>query len=317
MDYDFSELPNELQREYMLYLPVTDIANYCNTNLIINEICKDDYFWYLKLQKDFPEISQYKPEDITYQQQYLDLLSITDPDIAAEKGRLDILTYLYSQRKRPNIKSVFSASKNGNINLLEWLENYGIFSKKDEKRSFNSHEMFRFGRNFADTAAETGHINVLEWLEKRGYILDQIVANFAAAGGRIDILDWLEKREIIPNHHGLSNAAIRGHIDVLEWFVKHGIYAYQDIISTINTLRIDILEWLEKHIQLPYQQIADNALQYGMIKILDWVEKRGFLPSQQVINDALIYEREETVEWLRKRNLYSTLLPRRISINKL
>jgi len=101
MSYDFSELPEEIQRLYLLKLPVPDIANYCAVNPSVHKICADDYFWLLKVDHDFPGISQYKPENITYQQQFLDLLRITDPNEAAKEGRKDILVYLESQGKVP------------------------------------------------------------------------------------------------------------------------------------------------------------------------------------------------------------------------
>jgi len=75
---------------YLLYLPVTDIANYCKVSTSATNICIDDSFWHSKLDHDFPKISQYKPTNITYQQQFLDLLRITDANEAAEKGRMDI-----------------------------------------------------------------------------------------------------------------------------------------------------------------------------------------------------------------------------------
>lgn len=56
---NFSTLPREMQQEFMLYLPISDIANYCFTSKAAIDICTDDYFWVLKMNHDFPGISQY------------------------------------------------------------------------------------------------------------------------------------------------------------------------------------------------------------------------------------------------------------------
>jgi len=125
MEYDFSELPEEIQRLYLLKLPVKDIANYCAVNPSVHKICVDDYFWLLKVDHDF-HVYEYKPKDITYQQQFLDLLSITDPNIAAERGRMDILLYLESQGKLPNKIGANLAVANNHIAVVNWLETKGI-----------------------------------------------------------------------------------------------------------------------------------------------------------------------------------------------
>jgi len=125
IQYDFSTLPMEMQQEYMLYLPITDIANYCSINPHVANICRDDYFWYKKVNHDF-NVAKYKPEDITYQQQFLDLLSIKDPNTAAKDGRMDILLYLESKGKLPNHNGYIAAIKNGHVNVLEWLKSKDI-----------------------------------------------------------------------------------------------------------------------------------------------------------------------------------------------
>jgi len=152
MEYDFSTLPVEMQREYMLYLPVTDIANYCTTNFTVKEICMDDYFWLLKVNHDFPGVSRYKPKDITYQQQFLDLLDNMHPIVATIGDRIDILEWLYSKGIRPTQETIAIAATYERINVLEWLYSKGIHPTQVN----------------ADIAMGYRQVNVLKWLADKG-----------------------------------------------------------------------------------------------------------------------------------------------------
>ena len=71
MNPDFSLLPYEVQFNYLLYLPLVDISDYCSVNNDVKAICIDDYFWKAKMDHDFPGVSEYK-------QEYLDLIAIPE-----------------------------------------------------------------------------------------------------------------------------------------------------------------------------------------------------------------------------------------------
>jgi len=183
MNPDFSELPYEIQFNYLLYLPVTDIANYCKVSTHATNICTDDSFWKAKIDHDFPTISQYKPEGITYQQQFLDLLHDNSVRKATKEGRLDILLYLMSQGKFPGQVDAIFAAKNGHINILNMLESYKIYPTIVG----------------ADWAAMNGKVNSLEWLEARGILPHQRVVNYFVSQKHPDVLQWLSTRKLVPN----------------------------------------------------------------------------------------------------------------------
>ena len=83
----------ELNWEILLDLDYQALARACQVNKKINKICQDDRFWKEKVRRDFG-VDQYKPEEITYQQQYRELIEAKDYISAIQKGRSDVLIAL-------------------------------------------------------------------------------------------------------------------------------------------------------------------------------------------------------------------------------
>jgi len=222
VQYDFSTLPYEVQFNYLLYLPVTDIANYCATSPHATNICIDDVFWKAKMDHDFPGISQYKPKDITYQQQFLDTVQVNH----------QIIKYLNPKRNRPMpIKHTFinSLVQRGRLDLLLVMEAQGYVP--------DEHGM--------DFAAENGSIDILEWLETKNVRPTISTANAAASEGQIKVLEWLKERNILPGVVGADSAAYHGYINVLNWLGQWGIYpsrALSNRTAIIN--QPEVMAWL-------------------------------------------------------------------------
>jgi len=292
MEYDFSQLPEEIQRLYLLKLPVTDIANYCAVNPSVNKICTDDYFWLLKVDYDF-HVHEYKPKDITYQQQFLDLLSITDPNEAAKQGRLDILMYLESQDKLPGEQGLINTIINGHLNVLKWLVG-------KTRILFPTQSIVTF-------ASANGHINILEWLGSKGIPFYLKGANSAAENGHINVLDWLEQRGVLPDKFTIARVAKNGHVNVLDWLEARNILPSNNIGYIENT---DVLDWLEQRQLLPRITYAwqtnsiATAIQHGNLSRLQWLERRGIQPTKYVANIAVEFGRIEILEWLKERNVF-------------
>jgi len=326
IQYDFSELPVELQRLYLLKLPVPDIANYCAVNPSVHKICVDDYFWLLKVEHDFPGISQYKPENITYQQQFLDLLRITDPHDAAKEGRLDILIYLDSLGKLPDRES--DTAENGHLDVLKWLKTKGIYYIETivTSASKGGHinilewvgpEGLPYYRDGGIWAAQKGQVDVLDWYETQGILPDVEIANEAAGKGHINVLNWLEQRRIFPTVIGANWAAKEGYIDVLNWLEARRIFPNNpnDIVIRGN---INVLEWLAQREILPNVDGANSAARLRFIKILELLEKRRIFPSTRGANNVIFKWNEkdrkrgppsdgsslDVLNWLYSRNIY-------------
>jgi len=212
--HDFSTLPVEMQREYMLYLPVTDIANYCAVNPSVHKICTDDYFWLLKVDHDF-HVYEYKPEGITYQEQFLDLLASNSINGAAIQGRLDVMIYLTSQGAVPDKKTSNFATRWNRVNVREWLKQKGLNPDRDD----------------AKTAIVYGSIDILNWLESNDVLPTIKTLNNAMMSANATLptkfirgLEWAESRGIIGDSHTAKLALQYGLHDIVKWFAARGIF---------------------------------------------------------------------------------------------
>jgi len=275
MAYDFSTLPYETQFNYLLYLPVTDIANYCSVNPHVANICTDDYFWQQKMDHDFPEISQYKPEDITYQQELFDLISMS-PNTGAEKGRWDVLLYLESQGKLPDHDGYVAAIKNGYVDVLEWLKSKNINSIPKNRFLVQNNPRVRQEANYA---AMYGQVKVLDWLAQQGIFPDEDAIDNAVMYGHINVLEWLEQHEITPQTRpptiAFNKAVEKGYLDVLKWLAKYNI--------------------------LPNDLGVALAAKKNQIDILEWLSTKGIYPQMSYLD--LKYLKPETIQWLKSKNL--------------
>lgn len=51
-------LPQAIDYEILLNLPLNDLVNYCRKNLQATQICKSDYFWIQKFEREYPNIAR-------------------------------------------------------------------------------------------------------------------------------------------------------------------------------------------------------------------------------------------------------------------
>ena len=60
MEANFENLPADLQRQISLDLEPYELIRLCSTNKIFNKnICNNDDFWRLKIERDFPILYNY------------------------------------------------------------------------------------------------------------------------------------------------------------------------------------------------------------------------------------------------------------------
>ena len=221
----------ELNWEILLDLDYQALARACQVNKEINKICQDDRFWRDKVRKDFG-VEKYKPEEITYRQQYRDLIETNDPDPAAEEGRLDELIVLVARNIFPIQVTADLAASSGNQRVLEWLAERNILPTE----------------NSANAAAYSGHLQVLVWLAARNILPTQDGADWAARNGHLQVLEWLAARNILPTREGADLAARRGRFQVLERLVTKNILPTREAANYAAAHgQQEILEWLSAH----------------------------------------------------------------------
>src|SRR5665648_1245204 len=102
----FSQLPLERVVDILLDLDDSSLGRTCQTDAYVNSICRDDWFWRLKVERRFgTNVSQHKPQIETFFQQYRYLLRTGDPNEESQDGRLDALIVLDQRGVRPNAVS--------------------------------------------------------------------------------------------------------------------------------------------------------------------------------------------------------------------
>ncbi len=67
------ELPMDVLREIGVKLPNRDLSRLCRTSRKWAMVCRDDYFWRLRVQRYYPRQEAYKPEGMTWVEFYRQL----------------------------------------------------------------------------------------------------------------------------------------------------------------------------------------------------------------------------------------------------
>ena len=194
----------ELLLNKMLFMDYKTLTDFCSTNTAFSIACQDDYFWKMKVERDFGMVTQYKPNNITYRQQYKELMNATDPDKAAGDGRMDLLINFARKDLHPMKGGANLAAENGHLDVLKWLvETFRVYPDIDG----------------ALKAAEKGRLDVLQWMAgiEDGYI-DEEVVNMAAEYGHLDIVKWIaSSKGLYPDEEGIMRAAASGHVELINW----------------------------------------------------------------------------------------------------
>ena len=122
---DFSSLPYELQFSYLLDLPLSAIASYCRSNKYASAICSDDGFWKYKVDQD-SGLGIYKPEGITYRQQYMDLMNLPSLENSIKNRRLDLVIQNIHNWNFPRAKEAKLADELGYTEIRDYLISRGV-----------------------------------------------------------------------------------------------------------------------------------------------------------------------------------------------
>jgi hypothetical protein len=337
-----SSLPTypEITSQILLSLPYKDLISACLTNKDFNKVCQDEYFWKLKVERDYGMLTQYKPTDITYSQQYIDLLDAKDPhpkpisdaarkdqlelsrllaqggfngmmvvnldqqnaNEAARNGRLDILQWLSQHNIYPDRAGTHYAAVRGHLEVLKWLAQMGKFSPTQKT---------------ANDAASYGQLEVLKLLAQHNTYPNEDGANKAAHNSYLEILQWMAKaRNLYPNQIGIDNAAARGHLKVLQWLAQtknarpnQNVYPSQEGVNFVAFFgHLEVLKWLAQQNIYPDQNGANNAAKNGYLEILKWLAQippNGIYPDGDGANFAAEYGHLEVLKWLaQQRNIY-------------
>jgi hypothetical protein len=198
-----SEIP-EIIYDIILNLDYKTILSLGSTNKNFNLLCSNHHLWFKLLKRDFPIVLSYKPDNISYQQMYKNLISNPNMEYAAVYGDLYILVWLIERGQKPNHDLVMIASGCGHLHILKWLNQKGILKTI-------------FGLEWAaDWAADKGHLEILIWFKEQNILPTSFGADGAASNGNIKILLWLKDQGIFPTNYGLTRALENGHTNLIK-----------------------------------------------------------------------------------------------------
>lgn len=128
---------------------------------------------------------------------------------AAEKGRLDILSWVHETGVPCycTTEAMDQAAANGHLAVVRWLH--------ENRTEGGTCEAM-------DLAAGGGHLEIVKWLhENRKEGCSERATEDAAEGGHLHVLRWLHSNELLlPSCWALSCAAENGHLPVVRWLFE-------------------------------------------------------------------------------------------------
>jgi len=270
----------ELDFEILLNMDLPELLNMCQSNLYLNSICNNDYFWQMKVAQDYgEEIVTMKPAHETYQGQYVRIYNtLRAPDYLQRQVSLDATIVLEKMGIVPNEWNAHYAAMFGDIPKLEWLEQRGILPSSNDARY----------------AAQQGHVDTLRWLAERG-ILPGDDAWYKILDGRNTkaVIRWLliEGPQEYPELFTSDEAEFVQFDPVLYYWA-----AERDL---------ETLQWLVQISGQPLTEEAANAaVTNNNLEILEWLTQQGIFPEQWAVDEALENEAWSVLGWLTQYRIY-------------
>jgi len=279
----FTQVP-EIDSRVLMNVDPQSLAAACQTNMLIASLCEDPVFWRQKLEKDFPGLSQYRPEGMSDKDQYLSLAIITDPIGAARMGRIDILTHLRDSGIPITDFAADAAVGAGKINVLDWLENLGVVPSI----------------LVATSAARENRTESLDWLLNRGYYMDESTLNAAVGNNAKEATAWLLAHGIVPvTIIAVVTAATNGNTEILDLLTNVGAEVDDKTLrQAVYEDHLHVLEWAERK-EIPIgRDVADIALYRKNYHILDWLYQRGITPNPGNVSTVVSRDDLDIIRWL-------------------
>ena len=298
-------LPNELNVRLFLEMDYPTLMNLCQGNRQIYDFCQSEYFWQQKLFRDYPDLVQYKPLEMTYQEHYRSLYYLPDISESIENSRLDQIILHHRNEKELIKENLFISAAKGDIyildwafqtlnlvpfpdtyyyaavnnryNVLDWLYAHNIeFPEEIQINNF----WYEFIGGIIHTMRFSS-LPVLLWLEQHGVDLNDWTANDAVYHNQLQLLQWLERnRGYLPDVLGANMAAGNGNLELLTWLYERDIRPNQDgAREAAGEGKLDVLKWMSTFLE-PTSEWANMAKGYKHQDILDWLSHKQIYPTR-------------------------------------
>ena len=88
---DYSSLPDEVLLETFLpQLPIGDLLSLCTADVRVSNLCRNERLWFRKVFSEFPEWTNFKPENMSYRDYYSILPGLKDIPIFLQNNKVGI-----------------------------------------------------------------------------------------------------------------------------------------------------------------------------------------------------------------------------------
>ena len=324
--YGFTEI-YDTDSNILMWLDYKSLLLVMSVNKFLNSINKDNHFWKRKVDLDYG-VSEYKPTNETYKQQYHTLFWTKTPNQAIDENRMDSLIYYENMNNLPDINGANIAAENGNMEMILWLEKRSIFpdeyglslalgNGKTNVVDYGLNKNIFPERRGLNIATQSGDVELMKYCIHLGLFPSISQVNIAAGYGHIELLQLLQLYNILPDKTGLDRSLFSGHLEVAKWINNVGINPDKiSIKNTIHGLNYNCIKWLiEDFNLLPEQEEVDFVCSKSIMSISRLLGKYKLYPSTTGLNNYCANKnnnRLDILEWMKMRGKY----PNKGGVNK-
>ena len=191
---------------------------------------------------------------------------------AASNGHLDIVKYLYQHNQPYNLDSIlFLAARHGHFPIIQWA--CEMFSA-----NFSMQSAF-------DGAISSGFINIAKFVLPHTIRCTSEHFEQVASNGHLETLEWLYVTfPTISAGNALIYAAKNGHLKTVIWIstLHPEAYCSKDAMNYAARYgHFDIVQWLYENRKEGCSEKAwEWSIENGHVDIVNWLESKQLLPKQ-------------------------------------
>lgn len=130
---------------------------------------------------------------------------------AVKNGNLELLKWLQTQNCRIVHSVAEIAADHGQLHILEWII--------ENDFPYNTNDLYR-------SSIRGGHIDIFKWLLSKNIVLSDLYKDslclFAVYGGQLSTLKWLREQGYSWDKYIPYEAAKKDHLEIFIWAIENG-----------------------------------------------------------------------------------------------
>lgn len=255
----------------LLELPYQGVLNMCAASKEHSTLCDNNYFWEMKLERDFPGSRYYVPDTSNFKLMYK-RFATENIEKAAKRGHLNIVQYLYQRDPLtlPTKGAIDRALRRGHLEIVRWANELCILPSEDTIHGI----------------ARRNNTKILAWLASLPNPIhaESIWIIEAFVRRQLNTIKYLYETD--RNTYGLLNeghlltVAEEGNLDIVKWLAPLQSWGYG-------------YKWT-----IPYSKSLDYW-KYGQIERILADLDNPILPSKYSAENLLREDQRSTDPWYR------------------